>query len=205
MTERENTQTGPPSHYTREGDDGRTNFGAYGTCSKHDARVVAYEECDEANSSVSVAIALGGLPNEVSSTLVSVQNDLFDVGADLATPYNSGEGAKARIVDGHIERLERAIEHFSQQAKDLSGLVLPGGTLSAATLFQARGIVRRAERTVWDAYDQYPQTQNPLIGRYLNRLSSLLFILARGANAEHGDIIWVPEASVRPVDGQDQA
>ncbi len=192
-------------YYTREGDNGRTVFGEYGELAKHDPRVVAYAECDEANAAVSVAIALGGVSNEVSSTLISVQNDLFDALADLKTPVNAEKEASARIVEGHIERLERAIDHFAQQARDLSGMVLPGGTLSAAVLYQARGVVRRAERAVWKAVDEHPESQNPLIGKYLNRLSALLFVLARAANAEHGDITWAPEASVRPVEQQDEA
>ncbi|GAA1336238.1 cob(I)yrinic acid a,c-diamide adenosyltransferase [Arthrobacter roseus] len=200
MTERENKLEDP--YYTREGDNGRTSFGEHGEMAKQDVRVAAYAECDEANASVSVAIALGGLSNEVSTTLISVQNDLFDALADLMTPVNGESKSAVRIVEGHIERLERAIEHFAQQAKDLSGMVLPGGTLSAAVLYQARGVVRRAERAVWQAVDAHPEAQNPLIGQYLNRLSSLLFVLARGANAEHGDITWVPGASVRPVDPQ---
>lgn len=200
MTDRENNLEDP--YYTREGDNGRTSFGEHGEMAKQDVRVVAYAECDEANASVSVAIALGGLSIEVSTTLISVQNDLFDALADLMTPIYGESEPAARIVDGHIERLERAIDHFAQQARDLSGMVLPGGTLSAAVLYQARSVVRRAERAVWQAVDEHAESQNPLVGKYLNRLSSLLFILARGANVEHGDITWVPGASVRPVDQQ---
>lgn len=200
MTERENIPEGP--YYTREGDNGRTTFGGHRDLAKYDTRVIAYAECDEANAAVSVAIALGGLPNEVSTTLISVQNDLFDALADLMAPVNGEQQASARIVEGHVERLERAIDHFAQQARDLSGMVLPGGTLSAAVLYQARGVVRRAERAVWQAFDEHPESQNPLIGQYLNRLSSLLFVLARGANVEHGDITWVPEASVQPLEEQ---
>ncbi|MDF9277582.1 cob(I)yrinic acid a,c-diamide adenosyltransferase [Arthrobacter sp. EH-1B-1] len=183
--------------YTGEGDTGFTDFGGHGNCSKNDSRVVAHAECDEANAAVSVAIAAGGLPTDVSATLVSVQNDLFDVATDLAAPLNAGKQPQARMVPGHVERLERAIDHFAEEAGDLSGMVLPGGTLSGALLYQARGIVRRAERAVWAAVEEYPGVVNPVNGRYLNRLSALLFVLARNANLEHGDITWVPEASVR--------
>lgn len=184
--------------YTREGDTGWTIFGGHGNCSKNDSRVVAHAECDEANAAVSVAIAAGGIPTDVSATLISVQNDLFDVATDLAAPMNGGQQPEARMVPAHVERLERAIDHFASEADDLSGMVLPGGTLSAALLYQARGVVRRAERAVWAAVEEHPDVVNPLNGQYLNRLSALLFVLARNANLEHGDITWVPEASVRP-------
>ena len=190
-----NSTDGP--FYTGEGDSGWTVFGGHGNCSKNDSRVVAHAECDEANAAVSVAIAAGGMPTDVSATLVSVQNDLFDVATDLAAPMNAGEQPEARMIPAHLERLERAIDHFAQEAGDLSGMVLPGGTLSAALLYQARGVVRRAERAVWAAVEEHPGVVNPVNGQYLNRLSALLFVLARNANLEHGDITWVPEASVR--------
>lgn len=182
---------------TGEGDSGTTVFGGHGVCSKHDVRVVAHAECDEATAAVSVAIAAGGLPTEVSAMLVSVQNDLFDAEADLSAPLTQPEPAAARVVPAHIERLERAYDHFAAEADDLSGMVLPGGTLSAALLYQARGVVRRAERAVWAAVEEHPDTVNSQVGIYLNRLSSLLFVLARNANVEHGDITWIPEVSVR--------
>jgi cob(I)alamin adenosyltransferase len=193
------------------GDAGRTAFGLDGDVAKIDVRVAAWQDCDEANASVSVAMAVGNLPIGVTSTLASVQNDLFDVVADLSAPFDtSGHGsehdvgdkpddAAARIAESHITRLERAIEHYAQEAPDLSGLVLPGGTVAAALLYQARAVVRRAERTVWAAVDAHPESVNPLCARYLNRLSRLLFVLARGANAEHGDERWVPEASARAM------
>ncbi|WP_323959928.1 cob(I)yrinic acid a,c-diamide adenosyltransferase [Arthrobacter sp. JZ12] len=193
------------SSYTGEGDTGTTVFGGHGLCSKHDVRVVAHAECDEANAAVSVAIATGGLPTDVTAMLVSVQNDLFDAEADLLTPLNHLEPASARVVPAHVERLERAYEHFAAEADDLSGMVLPGGTLSAALLYQARGVVRRAERAVWAAVEEYPDTVNPQVGIYLNRLSSLLFVLARNANVEHGDITWVPEFSVRDPEPDENA
>lgn len=197
MTDRADEATdGYTANYSGEGDLGRTTFGAHGDCAKYDLRVVAHAECDEANAAVSVAIATGGLPVDVSAMLVSVQNDLFDAAADLSAPLNGPVPAEARLVQAHIERMERAIDHFAEEADDLSGMVLPGGTLSAALLYQARGVVRRAERAVWAAVDEHPGVVNPIVGVYLNRLSSLLFVLARNANVEHGDITWVPEVSV---------
>ncbi|MEX1079544.1 MAG: cob(I)yrinic acid a,c-diamide adenosyltransferase [Homoserinimonas sp.] len=182
---------------THEGDSGRTNLGGYGEVAKTDLRVAAYAECDEANAAVSVAIAAGALPNHVTSMLASVQNDLFDLVTDLSSPLTVE--ADARIQEAHIERLERAIQHFVQEASDLSGMILPGGTLAAALLYQARGVVRRAERAVWNAIEAYPDQLNPLTARYLNRLSQLLFVIARGANVEHGDVLWEPEASARAM------
>ena len=199
MADLDEFERAQPASYTGKGDSGRTTFGRHGEVAKTDARVAAYADCDEANAAVSVAMAAGGLPIEVTSTLASVQNDLFDLVADLSVPLDDPEPAAARIRESHVERLERAVDHFAQQAADLSGFVLPGGTVAAALLYQARGVVRRAERATWVAIDAYPTSVNPLAARYLNRLSSLLFVLARGANAEHGDVMWVPEASAKAM------
>jgi cob(I)alamin adenosyltransferase len=185
-----------------DGDRGKTRLGGHGELSKTDARVAAYADCDEANAAVSMAIAAGALPTDIVAMLVSVQNDLYDLVTDLSTPMDSAEPADARIQDAHIERLERAVDHFALEAPDLSGMVLPGGTLAAALLFQARAVVRRAERSVWAAAEANPGGINPLTARYLNRLSLLLFVIARGANAEHGDVLWVPEASARAMAGE---
>lgn len=191
--------------YTREGDEGQTRFGRHGVVSKTDVRVSAYCDCDEANSGVSVAMAAGGLPLDVTTTLASVQNDLFDLVTDLTVPLDDPEAAAARIHPSHIERLERAIDHYGAEATDLGGLVLPGGTVGASLLYQARCMVRRAELSVWAAIDAHPGTVNPLTARYLNRLSTLLFVLAREANQEHGDVMWVPEASARAMAQEDPA
>ncbi|HET7415957.1 MAG TPA: cob(I)yrinic acid a,c-diamide adenosyltransferase [Arthrobacter sp.] len=192
-------KTNEPEYYTREGDNGQTRLSGHGDMSKQDPLVVAYAECDEANATVSVAMAMGGLPADIVRTLSSVQNDLFDIQADLAVPTDSDD-AKVRIVQGHVDRLERAIDHYAQDASDLSGMVLPGGTVAASLLSQSRTVVRRAERAIWSAVETHPQTVNPMTGRYMNRLSSLLFVLGRGANAEHGDVTWVPGLSVAPPD-----
>lgn len=203
MTDLGKEVTVPPIYYTRHGDHGRTAFGRHGEVDKSDSRVVAYAECDEANASVSVAMAAGGLPVHVTSMLASVQNVLYDLVADLGVPLQDPEPAPARIHEAHIKRLERAIDHFAQEASDLSGYVLPGGTVAAALLYQARAVARRAERATWIAVAEYPNAVNELTAQYLNRLSSLLFVIARGANAEHGDVVWVPEASSNAMESGD--
>ena len=209
MADLDEFEPAQPASYTGKGDSGRTTFGRHGDVAKADVRVAAYEDCDEANAAVGVAMAVGGLPIEVTSTLASVQNDLFDLVADLSVPLDDPEPVAARIRESHLARLDRAVDHFAQQAADLSGFVLPGGTVAAALLYNTRGVVRRAERAVWVAIEAHPTSVNPLAARYLNRLSSLLFVLARGANAELGDVRWVPEASARAMaqeeDGDDAA
>ncbi|WP_149955381.1 cob(I)yrinic acid a,c-diamide adenosyltransferase [Zafaria cholistanensis] len=181
------------------GDTGRTVLGGHGDLAKHDVRVSAHDECDAANAAVAVAMAIGALPDEVNAMLVSVQNDLFDLGADLLEPLESAPADTVRIIPEHVERLERAIEHYRVVAGDLSGMALPGGTVGAAFLYQARAAVRQAERVAWLAVERHPESVNAWAPRYLNRLSTLLFVLARGANAEHGDVLWEPGASVRPM------
>ena len=203
MTELDDLGSDEPSLYTGRGDSGRTAFGRHGDLAKTDVRVAAYEDCDEANAVVSVVMAVGNLPIGITSTLASVQNDLFDVVADLAVPLDDPGEATARIRESHLTRLERAVDHFAQEADDLSGYVLPGGTVAAALLYQARAVVRRAERSVWAAVEVHPQSVNLLCARYLNRLSALLFVLARGANVEHGDVQWVPEASALAMAQED--
>ncbi|WP_372699695.1 ATP:cob(I)alamin adenosyltransferase [Arthrobacter sp. JSM 101049] len=179
------------------GDNGRTVFGGHGELAKTDAMVIAYSECDAANASLALAMAVGGIPPEVSATLISAQNDLYDLMSDLLEPYNSDHPAAARMIPAHSERIDRAIEHFRSKARDLSGKILPGGTMTSAVLYQARAAVRRAELAVWKANETYPELVNDETARYLNHLSTLLFVLARVANVEHGDVEWVPEASVQ--------
>jgi cob(I)alamin adenosyltransferase len=203
MSHSDGFESAQPAFPPGQGDAGRTAFGLNSDVAKTDVRVAAWEDCDEANASVSVAMAVGNLPIGVTSTLASVQNDLFDAMADLSTPLDHPDAAPARIGESHITRLERAVEHYAREAPNLSGLVLPGGTVAAALLYQARAVVRRAERTVWVAVEGHPESVNPLCARYLNRLSRLLFVLARGANAEHGDEQWVPEASARAMAEED--
>ena len=178
------------------GDTGRMVLGDHGELAKSDLRVAAYTEADAANASIGMAMAAAPLPRELASMLLSVQNDLLDLVTDLGVSTVGDEPVAVRIVPAHVERLDRAIEHFTEGAGDLSGMVLPGGTLGAALLYQARSAVRRAELAVWRAVEAYPGAVNREAGRYLNHLSTLLFVAARGANTELGDVVWVPGSSV---------
>src|SRR5215210_2183991 len=185
--------------YTRTGDDGTTGFGGRGRISKNDLRLVAYADCDEANSAVGVVLALGGLAKddpELAEVLVRVQNDLFDVGADLCTPVEPDpKYPPLRVVESQVERLEQEIDRFNGELEDLRSFVLPGGSAAAAYLHVARTVVRRAERATWAALEQHAATMNPLTAKYLNRVSDLLFVLARYANRARGDVLWVPGAN----------
>jgi cob(I)alamin adenosyltransferase len=189
-------EPGPDEHL---GDSGRVVLGDLGELPKSDTRVTAYTEADAANAAIGMAMAAAPLPREVATMLLSVQNDLLDLVTDLGVSTYGDEPVEVRIVPAHVERLDRAIEYFTEQAGDLSGMVLPGGTLAAALLYQARAAVRRAELAVWRAVESHPQEVNTEVGRYLNRLSTLLFITARGANVDHGDVVWVPGSSVTAV------
>jgi cob(I)alamin adenosyltransferase len=179
--------------YTRTGDDGTTGYGGRGRISKNDLRLVAYADCDEANSAVGVALACGGLDEDVAEVLVRVQNDLFDVGADLCTPVEPDPAyPPLRVVQSQVDRVEEEIDRFNATLDDLRSFVLPGGTPGAAHLHVARTVVRRAERSTWKALEEHAATMNPLAATYLNRLSDLLFVLARHANRAVGDVLWVP-------------
>jgi len=178
--------------YTRTGDDGTTALGDMSRVRKTDPRVGAYADCDETNAAIGVAIAFGSLPEEVVAVLGTVQNDLFDVGADLCTPVvPDAEPAPLRVEQGYLDRLEGWCDRFNEHLPRLSSFVLPGGTPGAALLHQCRTHARRAERSAWAQYEAYPDSTNPLAIRYLNRLSDLLFILARVANPG-GDVLWKP-------------
>lgn len=188
-----------------DGDTGRIRLGGHGVLPKTDVRVSAYAEVDAANAAIGVAMAAAPLPREVATMLLSVQNDLLDVVTDLGVPTVGDQHVQARIVPAHVERLDRAAEHFTEHAGDLGGMVLPGGTVGAALLYQARAAVRRAELAVWRAVEAHPDAVNRETCRYLNHLSTLLFVMARGANADLGDVTWVPESSVRlATEGPDE-
>ncbi len=179
--------------YTRTGDDGTTALGDMSRAAKTDPRIAAYADANEANASIGVALALGGLPGEVTAVLTRVQNDLFDVGADLATPVAENPPyPPLRVEQSYIDRLESDCDRFLEPLEKLRSFILPGGTAGAALLHQACTVVRRAERSTWTALDAHGESMNPLTAKYLNRLSDLLFILARTANAEQGDVLWVP-------------
>lgn len=183
--------------YTRTGDDGTTDLGDRSRTTKDDPRLVAFADVDEANSALGVALALGGLPADVADLLRSLQNDLFDVGADLCTPVTAHpEHPPLRVEQSYVDRLEAACDAYNERLDKLRSFVLPGGTPGAALLHVARTVVRRAERATWTALRVHGEAMNPLTARYLNRLSDLLFILARVANTAaaggSGDVLWEP-------------
>ncbi|HEU5426242.1 MAG TPA: cob(I)yrinic acid a,c-diamide adenosyltransferase [Actinocrinis sp.] len=183
--------------YTRTGDDGSTSLGDMSKTSKNDARLIAYADVDEANSAIGVAIALGGLPVQIATVLTRIQNELFDVGADLCNPVvEKPDFAPLRIEQQDIDRLERDCDRFNDDLPKLRSFVLPGGTPGAALLHVARTVTRRAERSAWEALGVHADTMNILTAKYLNRLSDLLFILARTANVGTvGDVLWQPGAT----------
>ena len=183
--------------YTRTGDDGTTALGDFTRTQKTDPRLGAYADVDEANSSIGVVLALGALEPEIASLLQRVQNDLLDVGADLCTPLNSHPDYRVlRVPQEYIDGLESACDTFNADLEALRSFVLPSGTPAAALLHVARTVVRRAERSVWHAITRYGVDIdggiNSNTATYLNRLSDLLFILARYANRAHGDVLWQP-------------
>ena len=178
--------------YTRTGDDGTTALGNGERVPKTDPRIAAYADVDECNAAIGVALALGGLPAPVREVLTAVQNDLFDVGADLCNPVDADATRTAlRIDDGYVARLERWCDEFNAELPKLDSFVLPGGTPGAALLHAARTVARRAERSTWALIAHDPQRTGTAPAKYLNRLSDLLFILARTANAGR-DVTWVP-------------
>ncbi len=179
--------------YTRTGDGGQTRLGDMSLTSKTDPRLGAYADVDEANSHIGVAVALGGLDDDVSAVLLQVQNDLFDVGADFSTPVVAEpKFPPLRVEPDYVDRLEQWCDHFNEPLENLRSFILPGGAAGAALLHVARTVVRRAERSAWAAYDAHPETMNPLAIKYLNRLSDLLFILGRYTNRAEGDVLWKP-------------
>ena len=183
--------------YTRTGDDGTTSLGDMTRTGKNDPRLKAYADVDEANCTIGVALASSELPAEVQALLLRIQNDLFDVGADLCTPVvDSPAYEPLRVTQSYIDYIEQACDTYNDQLDPLRSFVLPGGTLAAAQLHIARTVVRRAERSTWSALDTYHGGMNPLTATYLNRLSDLLFILSRIANKDAGgDILWQPGAN----------
>jgi cob(I)alamin adenosyltransferase len=179
--------------YTRTGDAGETRLGDMSRTTKTDPRLQAYATVDEANAHLGVALATGGLEPEVVAVLTHVQNDLFDVGADLCTPVvEAPEHPPLRIEQDYVDRLEGWCDAYNEHLPALRSFILNGGTPAAAHLHVARTVVRRAEREAWAAWETHSEEMNLLAITYLNRLSDLLFILARHANREQGDVLWVP-------------
>jgi cob(I)alamin adenosyltransferase len=176
--------------YTRAGDKGETSLGDGSRVPKLDCRIGAFGTVDELNAALGVVLAEPGLPERLREPLVRIQNDLFDVGADLSVPY--GIGDRLRVEDTHIDRLERLCDELNAELPTLKSFVLPGGTPAAARLHVARTTCRRAER---DALTAQGETGiNPVVLAYLNRLSDFLFIAARWANKDAGrdEPLWKP-------------
>jgi cob(I)alamin adenosyltransferase len=176
--------------YTRAGDRGETSLGDGSRVPKLDCRIGAFGTVDELNSAIGVVLADPDLPAALREPLERIQNDLFDVGADLSVPF--GIGDRLRVEQAHVDRLEQLCDDFNADLPMLKSFVLPGGTPSAARLHVARTTCRRAER---DALTADGETGiNPLVLAYLNRLSDFLFIAARWANADAGrdEPLWKP-------------
>jgi cob(I)alamin adenosyltransferase len=177
--------------YTRLGDGGETHLGDMSRVPKTDPRIEAYGTVDELNAQLGVALALGGLPDGYDAWLRRVQNDLFDVGADISVPAG-GERSRLRVVAEQTAWLEAACDEVNAELPALRSFVLPGGTPGAAQLHVCRTVCRRAERRTIACGEEI----NAECVRYLNRLSDLLFILSRGANLAAGgsEPLWEPGA-----------
>ena len=179
--------------YTRTGDGGSTRLGDMSETSKTDRRLQAYADVDETNAHLGLVLATGGVDDDVAAVLTHVQNDLFDVGADFCTPVvENPEFPPLRIEADYVDRLEQWCDHYNADLPTLRSFILNGGTVAAANLHVARTVCRRAERSAWAAHEEYADSMNVLAITYLNRLSDLLFILARHANRADGDVLWVP-------------
>ncbi|GAA3175615.1 cob(I)yrinic acid a,c-diamide adenosyltransferase [Nonomuraea roseoviolacea] len=180
--------------YTRTGDDGTTALNDMSRVPKTDARLAAYADVEEANAHLGVALSHGTLPADLAEVLARVQNELFDVGADLATPVVAEPAfPPLRVEQAYVDRLEALCDSFNADLKPLRSFILPGGDPATAALHVARVTVRRAERTTWAALEAHDD-MNPLTAAYLNRLSDLLFILCRVAHAGQ-EILWKPGAT----------
>ncbi|WP_437226630.1 cob(I)yrinic acid a,c-diamide adenosyltransferase [Planctomicrobium sp. SH661] len=179
--------------YTRSGDAGETGLGDGSRVAKTHPRIIAYGTVDELNSSIGVAISLGELPEEMRQQLLKIQNDLFDVGADLCVPESDvpPEYPPLRVTAFQVEQLEKRIDEYTSQLQPLTSFILPGGTRGAALLHQSRTICRRSEIEVLRLVAV--EAINHQVAIYLNRLSDLLFVMARSANHNgKNDILWTP-------------
>ena len=174
--------------YTKLGDDGETHLGDMSRVRKTHPRIEAYGATDELNAQLGVTLAVGGLPEPYDAWLRRIQNDLFDLGADLSVPAGDDRD-RLRVVPEQITWLEERCDEVNATLTPLKSFVLPGGTPAAAHLHVCRTVCRRAERRALDV-----EGANPEVVRYLNRLSDLLFILSRGANGAD-EPLWQPGAS----------
>ena len=196
--------------YTRTGDAGSTRLSDLSETRKTDPRVAAYGEVDEANSVLGIVLTQPGLPDALAAALRAIQNEMFDLGADLSNPVRPDpEWPPLRIEQASIDRLEAWCDQFSEGLPTLRSFILPGGTPAGATLHLARTVVRRAERAAWRAAEEHglsapdsprPGGVNPLAITYLNRLSDLLFIASRVVNGAEGDVLWIPGKDREPAD-----
>lgn len=185
--------------YTRTGDDGTTGLVRGPRRSKADLRVECFGSVDEANATIGVARLQTGSMPRIDTVLARIQNDLFDLGSDLATPGDDPQGSapSLRITPAQTDWLEEQIDRYNDELEPLSSFVLPGGTVLAAALHVARTVVRRAERQVVALIAAEPGV-NPATMVYLNRLSDLLFVFARVANSNgRADVLWKPGKHTR--------
>jgi len=185
--------------YTRTGDDGTTGLGSGERRPKYDLRVAAYGTVDETNAAIGMArVHVRALHSGIDAMLVRIQNDLFDLGADLATP-DTGEELPyepLRIIASQVERIERDIDAVNKPLKTLRSFVLPGGTAGAAALHVARTVARRAERLMVELSHQEGEKVSAEAIKYINRVSDFLFVAARAVNDNgEGDVLWVPGAN----------
>lgn len=172
--------------YTRGGDKGSTSLGDGSRVDKSSTRIKAYGEVDEANSSIGIAVAFSS--SKIKNTLLAIQNDLFDVGADLCFPTQ--EKKKLTILSNRVVFLEDEIDKLNKDLSKLESFILPGGTRSSSFLHLSRSLVRRAERSIVEL--DKGEEVNPNVIKYINRLSDFLFVAARFENKKEGDILWVP-------------
>ena len=179
--------------YTRTGDDGTTALGSGERRPKFDLRIAAYGTVDETNAAIGVARLHLHDAREIDAMLGMIQNDLFDLGADLSVPEREGKAERLRVVASQVERLERDIDSLNETLAPLTSFVLPGGTAGAAYLHLARTICRRAERMVVELAARPDEPVGDAAIQYLNRLSDFLFVASRAANGNGADdVLWVP-------------
>jgi cob(I)alamin adenosyltransferase len=181
--------------YTRTGDDGTTALGTGDRRKKYDLRIACYGTVDETNAAIGLARLYTGAGDDLDPILARIQNDLFDLGADLCSPGRGKgpEGARLTVTEAQVARLEAEIDHLNAELAPLRSFVLPGGTPAAAHLHLARTICRRAERMMVELADQAGEEVSAVAIQYVNRLSDLLFVASRHANQKGvGDVLWVP-------------